>query len=141
MPALKRETLNRTSIEMIKEENAKIITLSFVAMGFLAAFIIRILFELLAVYSGTVAIAYGQEWIRHGVPILIGFSVFMFLQVREQTRIWAHEVVVEVRKVVWPSRQATLGMTVLVCIILMISGFVLGVFDLMSSAVINFIID
>jgi preprotein translocase SecE subunit len=72
---------------------------------------------------------------------LAGLGVFLFLQLREKTRIWAHEVVVEVRKVVWPSRQATLGMTVLVCIILMISGFVLGVFDLASNAVVNFIID
>ncbi len=126
---------------MIKEENVKIITLSFVLAGFLTAFVVRILFELIAVYSGIVAMAYGQESIRHGVPILAGLVVFLFLQMREKTRIWAHEVVVEVRKVVWPTRQATLGMTALVCVILMLSGFVLGVFDLASSAVVNFIID
>ena len=126
---------------MIKEENVKIITLSFVAAGFLTAFVVRVLFEFIAVYSGTVATAYGQEWARHGIPVLAGLALFLFLQLREQTRIWAHEVVVEVRKVVWPSRQATLGMTVLVCIILMISGFVLGLFDLASSTVVNFIIN
>ena len=126
---------------MIKEENVKIITLAFVAAGFLTAFVVRILFELVAVYSGLVAMVYGQEWVRHGVPVLAGLSMFMYLQLREKTRIWAHEVVVEVRKVVWPSRQATLGMTVMVCIILIISGFVLGAFDLASSAVVNFIID
>lgn len=126
---------------MIKEENAKIITLSFVLAGFLTAFVVRVLFEFVAVYSGMVALAYGQEWVRHGAPVLSGLVVFLFLQLRERTRIWAHEVVVEVRKVVWPSRQATLGMTVLVCVILILSGIVLGVFDLASSAVINFIID
>ena len=126
---------------MIKEENVKIVTLSFIAAGFLTAFVVRILFEFVAIYSGIVAMVYGQEWFRHGIPVLLGFLVFLFLQLRKSTRIWAHEVVVEVRKVVWPSRQATLGMTVLVCIILMISGFVLGVFDLASSAVVNFIID
>ena len=126
---------------MIKEENVKIITLSFVAAGFLTAFVVRILFEFVAVYSGVVATAYGQEWVRHGVPVLAGLAMFLSLQLKEKTRVWAHEVVVEVRKVVWPSRQATLGMTVLVCIILMISGFVLGLFDLASSAVVNFIIN
>ncbi len=126
---------------MIKEENAKIITLSFVAVGFLTAFVVRVLFELLAVQFGIVAVMYGQEWIRHGVPVTAGLIAFLFFQMREKTRIWAHEVVVEVRKVVWPSRQATLGMTVLVCIILMISGFVLGLFDLASSAVVDFIIN
>ena len=126
---------------MIREENAKIITLCFVAGGFLSGFVTRVLFELLAVYSGLAAMAYAQESIRHGLPVLLGLGVFLFLQMREKTKIWANEVVVEVRKVVWPSRQATLGMTVMVCIILMISGFVLGAFDLVSSAVVNFIID
>ena len=126
---------------MIKEENAKIITLSFLSAGFLTAFVVRILFELLAVYSGMVALAYGHVGLRHGVPVLAGLIMFLVLQSREKTRIWAHEVVVEVRKVVWPSQQATLGMTALVCVILMIAGFVLGAFDLISSTVVNFIIE
>jgi len=126
---------------MIKEENVKIITLSFVLAGFLTAFVVRILFEFVAIYSSVVAMVYGQEWVRHGAPVVAGLVVFLYLQMREKTRVWAHEVVVEVRKVVWPSRQATLGMTTLVCVILMISGFVLGAFDLVSSAVVNFIID
>lgn len=126
---------------MIKEENAKIIALSFVIAGFLTAFVVRILLELVAVYSSPVALIYGQEWFRHGVPILSGLAVFLYLQLTPKVRIWAHEVVVEVRKVVWPSRQATLGMTVMVCIILMIAGFVLGAFDLASNAVVSFLID
>ncbi len=125
---------------MIKEENAKIITLSFVIAGFLTAFIVRILFELLAVYFGPVASAYGHEWVRHGVTLFLGFLVFLTLQMRENSRVWAHEVVVEIRKVVWPTRPATLGMTAMVCVILMIAGFVLGLFDLVSSAVVNYII-
>ena len=126
---------------MIKEENAKIVTLSFIAAAGLVAFVVRILFELAAIYSSTVALAYAHEGIRHGLPIVASLLFFIGLQTREKTRIWAHEVVVEVRKVVWPSRQATLGMTVLVCIILMASGVVLGLFDLASSAVVNFIIN
>ena len=125
---------------MTKEENAKIITLSFVIAGFLTAFVVKILFELLAVYFGPVAAAYGHEWIRHGVTVFCGFFVFVFLQMREKSRVWAHEVVVEVRKVVWPTRPATMGMTAMVCVILMVAGFVLGLFDLVSSAVVNYII-
>ena len=125
---------------MIKEENAKIITLSFVIAGFLTAFIVRILFELLAVYFVPVALAYGREWIRHGVPLSFGFVAFLMLQIRETSRVLAHEVVVEVRKVVWPTRPATLGMTAMVCVILMVAGFVLGLFDLVSSTVVNYII-
>ena len=128
-------------VKIMKEENVKIITLSFLVAGFLSAFVVRILFELLAVYFGGVALVYGHDGVRHGVPILAGLAVFLFLQGRERTRVWAHEVVVEVRKVVWPARSAVLGMTALVCVILMISGFVLGAFDMISGAVVNFIIE
>ncbi len=126
---------------MNKEENAKIITLCFLAGASLLAFTVQVLFASLAVHWGAVAMVYGQEWFRHGVPLLSGLTLFLFLQLRESTREWAHEVVVEVRKVVWPSRQATMGMTVVVSIILILSGLVLGVFDLAGGSLINFIID
>lgn len=126
---------------MIKQENAKIITVFFVAIGFLTSFVTRVVFEIMAVYSGVIATIYGQEVVRHGLPIVAGLIIFLVLQLKESNRTWAHEVTVEVRKVIWPSRQATFGMTVLVCVILILSGFVLGLFDLASSAVVNFIVD
>ncbi len=125
---------------MIKEENLKIITLSFVAIAFLSAFVARVLLESFAVYSGSIAMLYGQEWFRHGLPILIGVSMFCYLQLKENTRVWANEVIIEVRKVVWPSQKATTGMTVMVCIILIVAGFVLGLFDLIGGVIIDFII-
>ena len=126
---------------MVKAENAKIITLSLVAVGFLTAFVVRVLFEVLAVYFGPVALAYGHDWFRHGITVGSGLLVFLILQMRETTRVWLNEVVVEIRKVVWPTRPATMGMTAMVCVILMVAGFVLGLFDLASSAVVNYIID
>ena len=125
---------------MIKEENLKIIMVFFVAAAFLAAFVARGLLESFATYFSWVAMMYGQEWVRHGVPVVVGLSIFCGLQLKEQARIWAHEVIVEVRKVVWPSQKITGAMTMMVCIILLISGFVLGLFDLAGAAVIDFII-
>ena len=125
----------------MSERNLKIITVAFLGAAFLSAFVVSLVFESLAVYWGPVAWAYGQEWLRHGIPAVLGFGVFMFLQMRAQTRTWAGEVVVEVSKVVWPTRQQTVGMTVLVCIILMLAGMALGVFDLVGSAVVGFLID
>ena len=65
----------------------------------------------------------------------------MFLQWRGGAKQLAHEVVQEVKKVVWPSKGATMGMTTMICIILMVSGFVLGLFDLLSSALVDFILN
>ena len=126
---------------MTKDKNLKIITLAFLSAAFLGAFIVRLVFETLAAYFGPVALAYGQEWIRHGVPILGGICIFAFLQMKEETRVWANEVVVEVSKVVWPSRPATMGMTTVVCVILMVAGAALGVFDLVGGALVEFIIN
>ncbi len=126
---------------MIKEENLKIITLSFVIVGFLVALSVRVLLESLTMYSGWMAQIYAQEIIRHGVPVLAGLSVFAYLQFKKNIGVWAQEVVVEVRKVVWPSQKATAGMTVMVCVVLLISGFVLGLFDLVGGVLIDFIIN
>ena len=124
----------------MREENLKIVMVSFVAAAFLSAFVARVLLDTLATYSGWLAMFYGRDWFRHGLPVLVGLSVFLSLQLREGTRVWANEVVVEVRKVVWPSQKITSSMTVMVCIILLISGFVLGLFDLVGAAVVDFII-
>ncbi len=123
------------------DQNLKIITLSFLGAAFLSAFVARLIFESLAVYVGPVAWAYGHEWLRHALPAGVGFVVFLSLQMRESVRVWANEVVVEVRKVVWPSSTQTMAMTALVCVILMLAGAALGVFDLVGSAVVGFLID
>lgn len=125
---------------MVREENLKIIAVSFVALAFLSAFVMRVLLESLATYFTWVAILYGYEFIRHGLPVVIGLAVFLSLQLRDSTKLWAHEVVTEIRKVVWPSQKATAAMTFMVCIILLLSGLVLGLFDLVGAAVVDFII-
>ena len=124
----------------MKQENVKIVTVSFVLLSFLTAFIAQVLFEALAVQFVPVALVYGKDVVRHGVPLFVGAVTFLSLQLREGPNQLAHEVVQEVKKVVWPSRNATVGMTTMICIILMIAGFVLGLFDLLSSALVDFII-
>ena len=124
----------------MKRENGKIVTVSFVLLSFLTAFTAQVLFEALAVQFVPVAVVYGKEMVRHGVPLCVGAFTFLFLQWKEGPKQLAHEVVQEVKKVVWPSRNATVGMTTMICIILMIAGFVLGLFDLLSSALVDFIV-
>ena len=126
---------------MIKSENLKIVTVSFIGMAFLSAFIIRVVFELLAVAFGLFAGLYSMDIFRHGVPITAGVITFLVFQLHKPYQKLADEVVTEVRKVVWPGKKELYSMTILVCVILIFSGLFLGAFDLIAGTSIRFFMD
>ena len=126
---------------MVKSENLKIITVSFVLLAFLAGFTARVLFESLAVIFGFVAAFYNQDVFRHGVPLIVGLAVFLFFQIQPSVRQLADEVVTEVKKVVWPAKKELYAMTSVVCVILIVSGVVLGLFDLTAGTTIRFFLE
>ena len=126
---------------MVKQENLKIVTVSFVLLSFLAAFIIRVLFETLSVTSGFFANYYSMDLFRHGVPIASGVACFLFFQINSKYKKLADEVVTEVKKVVWVGKAELYSMTVLVSMILIVSGVVFGIFDLVAGTGVRFFMD
>ena len=126
---------------MVKPENLKIVTVSFIVMSFLIAFVVRVIFELLSVALGYVAGLYSQDIFRHGVPIATGIGTFLFFQVNQSYRKLADEVVTEVRKVVWVGKKELYSMTILVSVILIVSGVVLGIFDLLAGTGVRFFME
>ena len=123
---------------MIKEENLKIVTISFIALSFLTGFVIRVIFETLSVAFGFFANFYSMDLFRHGVPIMAGLGAFLIFQVNKSYQKLADEVATEVRKVVWAGKKELYSMTILVCVILIVSGVVLGVFDLLAGTGVRF---
>ena len=126
---------------MIKPENFKIVTISFVVFSFLAGFVVKILFETLAVSVGFFAGFYGQDIFRHGIPFLSGLGLFVYFQIKKDVRTLADEVVTEVKKVVWPTKKELYAMSFVVCMILVLSGVVLGIFDLVAGTTVNFFLE
>jgi len=126
---------------LVKPENLKIVTISFVIFSFLLAYVAKVIFETLSIAVGFFATYYSMDVFRHGVPITVGLLVFIFLQFRENYRVLADEVVTEVRKVVWPSKKELYSMTTVVCIILVVSGLVLGLFDLVAGTGVRFFME
>ena len=120
---------------------SKIIQVSLVASCFVVGFTVRILFEFLAVIFSPAARLYAIEVFRHGIPVGVGIGLYLFLQFHPKTQLWMREVVTEVCKVVWPTKKDTLSMTLVVCVILILSGVVLGLFDLSAGAVMKFIMN
>lgn len=126
---------------MIKPENLKIVTVSFIIFAFLAAFVARVIFETLSVAFGFFASYYSMDLFRHGIPILAGALTFLLFQLNKSYQKLADEVVTEVRKVVWAGKKELYSMTVLVCVILLVSGVVLGIFDLMAGTGVRFFME
>ena len=124
----------------MEKDNRKIITVSFVIAGFLAAMTTTVLLETAAASFGLIAKLYTQDIVRHGAPIAVALVTFAVLQFNKKTLVWADEVVLEIRKVVWPSRRDTTAMTLTVCIMLTISCVILFVFDYISTEAVRMII-
>lgn len=125
----------------VRQENLKIVTVSFIALSFLCAFIVRVLFETLASTFGLFARFYSMDILRHGVPLTGGLILFCLFQFQKPWQKVADEVVTEVRKVVWPGKKELYAMTLLVCVILIVSGLVLGFFDMVSGISVRFFMD
>jgi preprotein translocase subunit SecE len=121
----------------MEKVNSKIITMSFAIGAFLTGLVVSLLIKAFAGAFAVVARAADSDLFRHGVPLLVGFGLFAFLQFNSKIVAWADEVAVEVRKVVWPSRKDTTAMTVVVIIMVLISSLIISSFDLISGYVIN----
>ena len=120
------------------DDNKKYITVSFVGVGLLVGLTIHLLLELLAGYFAPLARIGSDPVLSNVIPVAIGGLLFTFLQFNSHTVTFMDNVVSELRKVVWPSRRDTGLMTVVVCVMLIISGVVVGLYDSVSAYVVNY---
>ena len=119
----------------------KIMMVSFVCGAFLVGYTVQVVNTLLASSWGAYARVTDSELIAQGTPILFGLIFFAYVNASKNVKVWANEVIVEVSKVVWPSQKDTTAMTIFVCVFMILSGLLLGLFDFFSSKVIRFIIE
>jgi preprotein translocase subunit SecE len=119
----------------------KIMLVSFVFAAFLIGYTVQVINTILSSSWGVWARLTDSDLITHGAPVIIGILFFLFLNISKPVKNWSHEVVVEISKVVWPSKKDTTALTIFVCFFMIISGIILGLFDFFSSQVIQFIIE
>ena len=126
---------------MEDKSNKKIMTVSFVIVAAVVAIVMNVLLDSLAATIGAVARFRSMDIVAHGLPVGAGIITFLYLQFNSKVLAWADEVVVEIRKVVWPSRRDTSAMTIVTCIMLIVSATFLGVFDFVSRNLIKIFIN
>lgn len=120
-----------------EKNNQNIVNFAFVVAGFLAYFITNVLLEVLAGTFGAVARVRSIDAVNHGLPVAVGLVTFFVLFLNKKVQTWADESVTEVRKVVWPSRKDTIAMTIVCCVMVVLAGISLGVYDLLCSQMIK----
>jgi preprotein translocase subunit SecE len=124
-----------------EKSNESYISTSFAFTGILVYFITSVVLEVLAGTFGTVARIRSNEIVQHGLPVAFGLATFLFLFMNKKTHAWADECIGEVRKVVWPSRKDTVSMTIVCCVMVLLSGLGFGVFDFVSSQLIKMFVN
>ena len=134
------EAIGRLEDEMEETNNSKIINFSVLATAFLTGIVVRVLFESLAANFGVVGRAWGQTHLQHGIPLALGALVFAILRFNPKVVAFLDDVIVEVKKVVWPTRRDTTAMTTVSVVMLIVAGVVLGVFDVLSKYVVEMIL-
>ncbi|MET0028699.1 MAG: preprotein translocase subunit SecE [Candidatus Thiodiazotropha sp.] len=74
-----------------------------------------------------------------GLLVLIGAATLLAYQTAVGRTIWdfASASRMEVRKVVWPSRQETMQTTLIVFVMVLLMGIVLWLFDMMLGAILR----
>ncbi len=96
--------------------------------GIIIGVTVGVLFKALAGSFGPVQRLYGSEVLRHGLPVLAGLAVFLYLQLSAKTLALSEEVILEVSKVNWPAQKDVTGMTIVVIVMVFIaSAMLLGV--------------
>jgi len=120
--------------------NSKIVTMSFLTFSVLIGFTVATLLRVFSGAFGVIARAMEHDLVRHGLPVATALGLFLYLQFNKGILTWADEVTAEIKKVVWPPLKETRGMTIIVVIMVMISGVIVSVFDMISGFVLNTLI-
>ena len=83
--------------------------------------------------------AYSQLLRVLALLAMVGVAVFIAYQTLLGKQVWhfLSEAKVEVRKVVWPSRQETVQTTLIVFVMVLIMGIVLWLFDMLLGTILR----
>lgn len=123
----------------MEKTNSKIITMSFAIAAALVGLTSHLLLKAFAGAFGVVARFSDTDLVRHGLPIALGLAVFAALQFNPRMTAWAEEVVVEIRKIIFPSRKDVTAMTIVCIVMVLISSVIISSFDLISGFFINYL--
>lgn len=124
----------------MENQHQKWVTLSYLAVAALLAFVALQLGQKLVGAYDLEARVRNAELLLRGFSVLAGLVLFIALYRSEQATQFMTEVVVELSRVTWPTRKETSAATVLVVIMVVISGLFLGLLDYLWTVLLRWVI-
>jgi len=124
----------------MENQHQKWVTLSYLAVAALLAFVTLQLGQKLVGAYDLEARVRNAEMVLRGFSVLAGLVLFVGLYRSEQATQFMTEVVVELSRVTWPTRKETSAATVMVVVMVVISGLILGFLDYIWALILKWII-
>ena len=107
--------------------NQKIVTASFLAFGMLIWFVLGVFVEKVFEHYD---LTFGMfDVIKIAIPIFVAATVVGMLMRHEVANTFMTEVIVELRKVTWPSKKDTWAATFVVIVFVAVISLILGAID------------
>lgn len=118
----------------------KWVNLSYLALAALVAFVVFSLGVKISSTWDMEARVKNLELILRVVSLVLGALVFWILSRNDNVNQFMNEVVVELSRVTWPTQRETSSATLVVMIMVLISGMVLGFLDYVWTNVVKWIV-
>ena len=121
----------------MENDNKKILTMSFLAAAVVVFFVVGMLVDTFSATWGWFARNLGTEVVKNVLQVGLAVVTFFSLQLNKKVLVFSDEVVMELKKIVWPSRKDTVAMTIVVIVMVLTCGVIFAVFDGFSTYVIG----
>ena len=119
-------------------DNRKIIVASYVAAGMIVWFLSRAAIQFFYLLFYQVRRIPGIAFMREALPVVVGAATFIVLFSNPKVNLLLEEVVSELKKVTWPTRDEVVRSTTVVIICILIASFILAGFDIVWGKVVGF---
>lgn len=124
----------------MENQQQKWVNLSYLALAVLVSFVVFSLGQKISSTWDMEARVKNLELILRGVSLILGALVFWVLSRNEDVSQFVNEVVVELSRVTWPTQKETSSATIVVIVMVLISGMILGFLDYVWTTALHWII-
>jgi preprotein translocase subunit SecE len=121
------------------EDSGKWINALVALVSVVTGFLFKKLIDQLALWFDLEAKVSSIQYLAQGAGVVLGFSLFIYILKNEKTASYLAEVYDELVKVVWPSKDATLKITVGLAIALVILASIFVGVDFIFKNVLSYL--
>jgi preprotein translocase subunit SecE len=122
-------------------DNRKIILTFYIVSSLIVGFMLRTGIQYFYSISFRIRQIPGITAIREAVPVAIALILFAFLARHKRYNDLLDDVVSELKKVTWPSREDVVRSTVVVLACIAIASLILGFFDVFWGKVVGYLLN